>query len=196
MILTHGNLDSFLNMNRNWVPIDVSETAYAWIVENAKRRARNGDSRGWRSKTEKSDSFEYHLSGMASEWSTYVFTGIPPARITSASSCELNEGDHVSGAVTIESKSSPKPDSQRWSLVENERKFPGHSDRVYLHSITALLPKTVIVTGWAYGREILEKGERRDGYSGKILVMPRHFLRSPHTLHVSIGIQRPKWLKA
>jgi hypothetical protein len=193
--LTLDNVGYWLRTCPQWIAFRVSDKAKAWIEDLAQRRADNGDRQGWKSKTP-GDSREFHVAGAAAEWMVcHVYAG-KMGCLYSNFSGDLNRfGDVCVDGHALEVKSSRSNSKAMWSLVENEdkfKRFPFMHERPYVHCITCLYPEILILTGWAWGRDVAQGKVFVARAGHRIVVLDQSKLREPLSLHRHLRIEVPE----
>jgi hypothetical protein len=130
----------------------------------------------------KNQSAKLHQIGVQGEWAASLVYQLPFRTTPIAPIEELHSGDL---GTNLEVKASQGAEPWQWDLIENEYRLtkPEFKNRIYIHTITAWWPDWVVVTGWAYGSEFLERGEKKKGATGlPIYVLPQKSFRNPKTL--------------
>lgn len=162
------------------------------IRKMGKARNENGKSNGWKTKTP-DETDKYHVIGVAGEFAVALIYNESVGAITSRSARFLNEIGDVGGFIEV--RTATKTDPRSWNLggFENVLK----PERAYVNCLGHLFPEFVVVTGWAWGSEILSEGVQRyakHAPDNVLRFLDRDKLRTVSSLFDEIKIRKPaKW---
>ena len=188
--LTLENLTSWKGRNPHWwvvnplMPDDVD-----WIEAAGKERNASGKAKGWVSKTKDADD-RWHVMGTAGEWAASLVLNLKIGKITGSIE-ELHQGGI---GDLCEVRTSIGKLKWQWDLGGFESVVKRKLGRPWVHAIGALYPDTLIVTGWAWGWEILKSDKTR-------LVEfrpsdPIRFLEQPQLRDMKTLFDEEAWRKA
>ena len=157
-----------------------------------KARNENGKANGWKTKTP-DESDKFHVLGIAGEFAVALIFNEPVGTITSRSARFLNEVGDVGGFIEV--RTSTKSDPRSWDLGGFEDAVK--PERAYVHCLGHLFPEFVVVTGWAWGKEILASEKvriARHAPDKAIRFLEQDRLRKVSTLFDEVKIKHPwKW---
>lgn len=162
-----------------WTIKPIHPEEVKWIEENGRMRNANGSKLGWKSKTPSSDD-SFHINGLAGEWAVALVYDLKIRQITSSSARTLNAGGDLD--MKIEVKASGKTDPRFWDLIIAKKDC--REDAIYVHTLACWFPQKMVVTGWAYGHEILATDKIRHAAHrpDPLYCLEQKFLRTPMSL--------------
>lgn len=192
------NAPNFFYDNPHWISMAVSKDAEDWIVAKGKERNEHAKLRGWKSKTD-GDAERFHIAGVAGEWAcSWAFKGKMNTH-AGETRVSLAMGDirfPDKSPVEIKCPRDAKPD--RWDLIENAEKFKSFPDmlhRPYINCLFCLFPQFMVITGWAWGRDVYNGLSRTHGANKhEVRVLRFNQLRSPEELYSVFRIEKPDFL--
>ncbi|TXH44276.1 MAG: hypothetical protein E6Q97_32900 [Desulfurellales bacterium] len=150
-------LSSWKAMNpRWWLVSPLMTEEIDWIEASGKERNEFGKRKGWRSRTKDTDD-RWNVMGIAGEWAASLVLNLKIGKITGSVE-ELNQGD-IGGFCEV--RTSIGKLKWQWDLGGFESVVKRKLGRPWVHCIGALYPGSMIVTGWAWGWEILRSGKTR-----------------------------------
>lgn len=139
-----------------WWVVNILKEEVEKIKKLGAERNRFGNSKGWKTKAPNEGSL-YHEVGLAGEYAASLVLNQRIASITGEIE-HLRSGDLLGG---IEVKTSLGDEPSKWDLSARASAIKGMEERVFVHCIGCWWPEYMVVTGWAYGKEILASTKTR-----------------------------------
>lgn len=154
--LTMENYRLFLAQNPQWWAVNLLEEDRKIIEEEARTKNQNCKAKGYVSKT--SDTTDtWNIAGMAGEYAASLMLNLPwKGRVDIFKEADLGS--------FVEVKSCLSPFPHLWNLVVNDNQLK--DEYLYLNTITALYPRWVFITGYAWGNKIRSQARTSKGSTG------------------------------
>lgn len=165
--------------NPHWWIIKVLPEDAIRIEKEGVARNNHGKAMGWTSKT-KDDSHAWNIAGRAGEWATGMVYNVPIVKVLAHTGEDLAAGDACNGFIEVRTSTGGQP--WLWDLLC--AKSECRPERAYVQCLSAWWPYWMVVTGWAWGHEVLASQAMIDARhrSEKLYSLERRYLRDPNTL--------------